>query len=670
MAEETAASVLPNSSLPITNFTQIEIDQLSTVTLNSLASADSGHNQQLQTNDTLTSEQSTQMTQNNSAQLTTGDAMAVATNLALINATLLTSIVQFNLLNIFDNYTGDIILPNPDYLRNSFLENWLKLASSDYSSIQVNNQAALNNQSLASAQTGDNTQLIEQETQATENNLITGTAQSVTCAELESNLFYNQLLRYDLNFNILADWSGQIYGWEDPDNIQYPSANLRKLQQFLSLSTNTDENNPGEEGIKSTPSQLTINNQSTVDMITQATANTGSNRQELIDVDQATLETGEARALAQSYALVNPVFLDSQLSYTNLNILADWSGNLIFAYPDLSIKLLTAPATITEEQTVNYLLQISNTGLATARDIVLSATLPYVKSLSVKNQKVQHQAQSDTWSWSLATLAPMSSQQLMFTVSMDTLPTTLSSIKNLWQVTSKDRESMSNNQLLQFIPVTPKNQNESNFPSDQTTTHSSLEDLKKNSQAPKITLNISTNVHQFIYPGDSVLFNIKLDNQGDLCRHSQLHAVLLDPWQQVIGGGTIDLDDIQAKEKLQLDFKMSLPSEALLGNYQLLAFVSGEDRAARFYQSPVASSQFLLTSTGQDLTINKDFFELNHLDNELFNTPQVFGAVDYEGCWPHSSLINQSGPMLLGLMGILILLVRTLKRKTKLKLTS
>lgn len=223
----------------------------------------------------------------------TGEATALANVINIANTNILNSEFFFEVVNILSPTENDLILPRPE-----------KSESSVISSQNENEdrEVEIVNHLEVRALTGGN----EEVDNAGDNTIITGKAQAQTNNFSLANLdFYRQDYSF-LVINDLGNWTGEVKGELLPEIIE----------ETVEIESQREEDSTTEKKI------ILKNN-------IQVLALTGENE---ISESQgkSLIQTGEARSLVNLFNLVNLNILESRFFIWVVNVLDNWSGDIIF----------------------------------------------------------------------------------------------------------------------------------------------------------------------------------------------------------------------------------------------------------------------------------------------------------------------------------------------------
>jgi hypothetical protein len=170
---------------------------------------------------------------------------------------------------------------------------------------------------------------------------------------------------YQVIINNLGQWNGSVWGWQ--------TANSKTQANDYQTILNSAYNYVSDPAAETNESfSWTKNNVNVL-------ADTGNN---IIQTNsEARLMTGNAIAMANIFNLVGMTFVNSNNFLGFLNILGNWNGNLIFAYPDMSVEV-----TKVAEKSGVYRISYKNIGYDLAKNVVIEISLPDGLTVAGKNK--------------------------------------------------------------------------------------------------------------------------------------------------------------------------------------------------------------------------------------------------------------------------------------------
>lgn len=510
-----------DSNLP--SDTVVLVDQEASVDSENTASASSGVNNLL----------------GGSGNLITGDAVAVANTINLTNLNFVGSRMVVFVVNILGSLKGNIILPNLVAYGGPLPE---KLY------VETNQTAEVNADTQAGASTGENT--LEGG-----GNLSTGNATAMSDSYVLTNLVKIGENWGFLLINYLGDWQGSLQNWQQPGSSEQFDKGLITL-----------EKDQEAQGVASGSSLTVITNQDAeVNSMTSAGANTGTNNLQ----GSGELITGEAAAIANSLNLTNFVGVGGSFFFGVINVVGNWLGDLIVAYPDLMVGISDGQETILPGAAVNYSIVVTNDGEAKVSQGEVSYSLPQ-DFVGEREGTIGFDA-----------LSPHES--VSFTISGQISPTALAGtqlLAEVWVTTSEEEVTQDNNSASDITEVV--------LPTG-------LGGGEADGRTPSLAVTVWNNVAEFVYPSDTVRAKIVVANQSpfvarDVIVNGQLsndHPMPAIPMVWKLG-------DLAPGQRVTIEFEIGLIDALPAGIYHLSASANGKSQSGETAGSGWVVSNFLI----------------------------------------------------------------------------
>ncbi|MFA6602748.1 MAG: hypothetical protein WCT01_02995 [Candidatus Shapirobacteria bacterium] len=503
----------------------------------------------------------------NHVLIVTGDATALANVVNLVNTNLINSQLFIGVVNIAADNLGDIILPNPS----SFSSPNNSSSSSDSS---INQVADINSTASTQANSGDNST-----STSGSSTITTSAAYALTNQANLANLSpENQML---FLLNVLGTPSGSIYNRLFPGSVEPILANqlLLLLSQFGCSSCF-----PGQStlGIN----QAYINNQVNV------MANTGNNQ--VADASTSILQTGNATAIANILNLANLNFNDSRWFWTITNIIGNWKGNVIYAYPDLFVNITGSLTRGTLGDIQTFKVDLANLGHDPALGTTLELDLPPQMVYLGDDSGLTPIVNGSKIVWHLDRFQAKSTRTFNLTTRIDSLgDTTDFEAETRVAISNQSSESdLQNNHsrwatIIWYPLVTADNSSAS------TSSSSNSGDSSSYQGQPALRVDAANNVNDFILPNDVVTFEINVKNIGDRkIKDAVLVHQIYDQADQLWSEDTIFLGDIDVSVGGLVNF--GIPMVDASGKYRTRSWVVGYDELNREVVSPVAETSFMV----------------------------------------------------------------------------
>lgn len=444
----------------------VSINNYGSIANNVTAVATSGGNQILGGNGTIT----------------TGDAYALANVFNLLNLNAFNSQLFFGVININGSSLGDLILPNPSGF-SSNLGGGL--------AANLNNNANVNSNVNALSLTGNNS--INGEGN---NTILTGGAiawaQNLTMTNV--NLVGSN--NYILNINTLGNWSGNIYNWESPGSVSSGG-----LSNLFMINGNGNESEINGEG-------TSIDNTAMISNFVLASAMTGGNNIE----GSGVINTGTAFAGAQATNLANLNLWNSKWFFGVINVVGDWNGNAIFAYPDLQIKLSVDKEKVHLGDEIEVGVDYANVGYDDSNQAKLSVGLPAGLEYEGDNSGLSFSKSGNNLNWQISNVPAKSSGKFFVKAKVINEQAYLPWVKIAMA------EETSRAIMIDGSIGTEKTEVSLDNNSAQTEAYivtGTTNDNGNNDLWPKINIEAKNNVNNFIFPGDVVTFEVLGKNEGE-----------------------------------------------------------------------------------------------------------------------------------------------------------
>lgn len=549
-----------------------------------------------------------QANENENVSIGTGDATALANVTNIVNTNILGSQFFFGVINVLGSFEGNLILPRP--------ERFASQENADGSGSAVifenQNQAEIQDSVLASAETGEN-----EENDNSGNNLIqTGNAQAManTFSLVNLNIFQNNW--FFLIINNLGNWQGKIFGWQVPSSVEEPAEGSQIFELGLNQPTQGVEE---DIQIEQTLPLLTFQNQNQaqVENNIQAQTSTGEN-QANENQGNAAIRTGNARSLANLFNLVNTNILGGRWFMGLVNVLGDWSGNTIFAYPDVTVGISAGTERVIPGETLNYTLSFVNQGHDEALGVNLVFELPEGLSYVSDTSGLTPSISGQTVSWQIGTLTQ--GEQGSFTIQVKVSSDFNFSESVSWfsklipqayaAENEKEKSIIVNVQISTLDPESDSGNN-----SSQTTTVVYQPQVSgTDPRQPVLEISAWNNVGEFVYPGDTVTFEITVKNKSDVPSYNtRLVQTLYNGVPEDFGVAEFELGTIEPGRGGKLSFGLKLADDGLLpaGAYYTIAQATGHAPNGNLVSSNEARTNFEIK-----LKIISSLFEAKAIEKE------------------------------------------------------
>jgi len=508
------------TSLPVDAF--VEVNQNSTQDIETTAIASTGGNDI------------------GAGMVSTGDALSVASSINLANFNLVGSEGLFAIFNMLGDFNGDIILPSFEGFE-SFP--W------DSLNIQSTQIASSDSVSSANADTGDNT--LEG----------SGTIDTGSAKAYSNNVSIANIVRVGegwglIIINLIGTWDGRLVNWESPGVDTQIGGGTTILEKDL----------PGSIS-QMGGGDLTVINSQTADIASKTYA--GSSTGENIIAGSGLVDTGDSIAVSNSFSFSNLLGVSSSFMVGIFNIVGNWFGNLVVAYPDLSVSITDNKDTVTPGEENNYTIEVKNGGKAWARGAFLKFTSPNV---FIPGDSVS--------TWDLGNLAPGETKTVSIGGKMsDSLAFEGDIVAYAFVSGQGAEESDSNNNSSDTTRLELLQQENSESEADHTN--------------PDLVVTISNNTGKFVYPGDTVIARIVVENKGPIiAKDVSVSGSLTNDHPMPAVPMDWSLGDLDPGRKRIIEFGISLIHNLPEGEYHLNAQAIGYNTAGDEVASSNANSSF------------------------------------------------------------------------------
>lgn len=356
------------------------------------------------------------------ADIKTGDAEASASIFNLINTNIVGDNWLFAVINNVGNWTGDLIVPGAGLLN-------APPADMVFDKI-VNNNLAENIKNFLSSSANSGGNASDSKSGSAEIGTGEAVASSSAVNIVNTNITRNNW--FFLMINNSGQWLGKVVNWngEDPNQGTAYEYDFGSLSEFYQPSkiVSVYNSNKAEE----------------VANTVSASANTGDNRASA--EGDAAISTGNASAWASAFNFVNTNITGNNWLFGVVNNAGNWKGDVVFAYPDLSIGLSADKEKIQPGDSLVYTITYKNGGKAKCGNVDLMLSLPEYFSYQSDSQGGVRSSGRDYF-WSVAGLDPGEEESFRVTVDSDIqTPRDVLSLESVAGVkTDTEEKELSNN---------------------------------------------------------------------------------------------------------------------------------------------------------------------------------------------------------------------------------
>lgn len=502
------------------------------------------------------------VTGGNEVLILTGEAVAVANVINLVNTNLVGGQFFIGVVNVLGENLGNVVLPNPNNFQNN------ESVSNDGSVVINNNQAVLDNTVVAESNSGNNTTVnVNQSEIGTRETTTYSSDLSVVNLNAELN---NQMW---LQLNVLGETSGKIYNWSYPGSVE----EINNGQLLFVLNENGCLNCQGGNDL------LINNNLAEVTNSVLVTADSGGNQ--ILGASDGVIESGSATAIANLTNLLNVNIYGSDWFWGIINILGNWGGDVIFAYPDLAVNLTANKNESRSGEEIVYRINYSNLGYEKVDEAELKINLPVGLNYVSDDSGWLLTQEGNKLKWKLNNVAAKSGGGFNLKVKINNL--------------NDDRDVQ-----LQTVAVIATNLVESDLNNNQSVWltivwHSVRENNSQNQEnknnasdrETKIVVEAKNNVNDYVLPDDTVTFLIEVKNVGEgKMKEAILFHQVFDGQGFLWSGNSLYLGDIDINKVGKMAFGLVM-SEAG-GKYTTRTWIVGLDENNKEVSSNVAETNF------------------------------------------------------------------------------
>lgn len=568
---EQQAGVGGEQSLSVCNFNQASVENWVTVMANS------GMNV---------------IGESSEAVIMSGSATALANVINLINTNIIGNQIFFGIMNINGGLLADLILPAPY---------WFETGTGGGATVVSQNQSQVENMVSAQANTGGNS------LNAESGGLIeTGDAMAIAKS---ISIVDSEVSGGDYFYASINNWGGEemeVLNWSVPGAIETASGG--------DFSNWTVSPIGGEGGLS-----VFNSNQANVYNNIQVSANSGGNSIESSGL--GLIKTGPAMAIANLNNLINVNILGNNWFYGVINIIGGWQGRVIFAYPDMEVNLASLKNEVHEGENLAYFVSYKNLGYDTARGAELELILPEGTAYLSDSSGLTPEVGKKNVRWRLGEL--VRGQGGSFTIEVATgakeelawwqriiKPAIASEIEINAEaraiVRNQRAESNSNNNqavAVSKILVTQESGetvvNVDQQISEGTDNESSggAGSESYDNRRAELVITASNNVNEFVYPGDIVTFEIKIENRTAVSAYdTYLRHEIYDEKGGLYRWAEIDLGEIKGNRNGKVSFGIPTSTKTEPGKYFSKTIVYGLDKHGQELESNQSETEFAIKS--------------------------------------------------------------------------
>ncbi|MBI2464753.1 hypothetical protein HYV64_01305 [Candidatus Shapirobacteria bacterium] len=481
------------------------------------------------------------------ALILTGNATALANVINLINANLVGSKFFIGVINLSANSLGDLVLPRPDLVANQNTS-----CDNCTGQTQNNNQVTLTSNVNSTANSGAN-----QTSGGAGGMIMTGNASSYANNFTTANLDLVGGGQMFLTVNVLGQAGGKIYNWQFPGS----SEEWVDGQKFFSyIYSSTSQVSSGQDFLQN-DNLATLNNNIKV------TANTGGNRIE--GATYSDIISGRASAVANLTNLVNMNIFGSNWFFGIINIVGNWNGNTVFAYPDVAVEISSESKEVPVGSEIKYLVKYSNLGYEEAGRTVMEIQLPSGVEYLSDDSGLPLTRIGNKLTWTFEKMGAMVQHYFEVRVRVTDIRTAKLPFWKMIVKTAYAAENISKSEVETVVTIkttsleSDVNNNSSSiktitFVKNEVVETKSSDTSTKSTDTkrfPKLEITAANNVNKYVFPGDIVTFEITIDNKGEgIAKNNVLVHEIYDDNNQLWKKDEIFLGDLEAGTGGKLSF--------------------------------------------------------------------------------------------------------------------
>lgn len=486
------------------------------------------------------------------AEIKTGNASAVSNLVNYVNINITGNNWLFYAVNIFGKWLGDLIVPGEGLLKVP------ETSETVLSEVTNENSAAIENTAESSSNSG--------------NNEITGggnisTGETVAVANVKNivntNITSNNW--FFLMINNMGAWKGSVFGWNEGNAI----SNIFRYDFDILDSDGGVSNFLG--------SIFSVYNKNTakVSNSVSASADTGNNSIKGMDGD---ISTGDAYSWSNIFNFINTNITGNNWMFSVVNVMGEWEGDTVFAYPDLKISISDEKDRAVPGEELDYTVEYENVGQAGCEDAKVYVGLPEYFSYESNDVGKDHSSEDGMIVWDLDGLQP--GEKKSFTIKgklSERFPEGKTTLEAGAGITTSTKEIESGN----------------NSSSDKTevSNYADIIYFEYPEIDPEIKITRGVSPGNFVRQGNLVLYSIMLENEGDTPVYNLVVEDRIKNEAGDLGGYEWSVGEIGKGERIVIQYQVIISMNAPLGIYTNQAVAYGNDAYGDDYESKEAASQ-------------------------------------------------------------------------------
>ncbi|NTV41282.1 MAG: hypothetical protein HGA61_03365 [Candidatus Moranbacteria bacterium] len=500
--------------------------ELETINNSNTASADNIANATINTgNNSIILE-----SDNIEAMIESGQAVAQANIVNVINQNIIGNTWVFSVINVFGDWLGDLILPGEGLLETT------QDQMPENLEIKNTNNAEIENIATALANTGEN-----EISNLGSSLLSTGIASASSNIEnvVNTNIIQNNW--FFLLINNMGIWTGKVTGWDNASQNE-------KIYEYQFQS------NPTDQIFSSFASLTSINNFNEANISNKANAVSTTGENSINNTGDATIVSGNAFAQSNIFNLINTNIVGNNWMFTVVNIMGQWKGDAVFAYPDLMLNINDGSDTIYVGDRVSYAVSCKNSGQADAEAVEIKIHLPNELQYLASNENFEGLVDEGDLILTIDLLKAGETKSFNFSArsNSETEKATRLQTTAIASTATKEIE-FSNNLALDetMLSLLP-----------------SFEDFTLSETKSSLHLTRENSVGALINKGKTMTNSIYIENSGeDNLGDVEVTDTIKDPDGNIIGQYTWSLGSIKENQTLMIQYDLLVGDNAKVGEY-------------------------------------------------------------------------------------------------------
>lgn len=514
------------------------------------------------------------------AIIKTGNANVSADVFNTLNSNIVGSNWTRIIINVFDNWIGDLIFPGKEAMR-MFLEQNPPDCRGGCGSFRIVNlnEGQIENGVFVTGDTGQNTTIAASSTIETgEANVQTNLFNIANTNITGGNWFF-------IAINNFGNWEGNILSLPPGFEISEDFEGIK----IYNLGPDDFNNSTSTDGNATTTGSLNIINDNSGSIKNSIIVNVSTGGNSATSANgEARITTGNANVVANLINILNSNISGNNWLSAMINIFGSWEGNLAFGQPDLLIaeSAVTSSNPAEAGGTITYTLTYFNNGDADATQATIVDNYDEVY-LSVADAGggvvIDNPGEIR---WDIGTIPVGGSGSVSYSVVINSaMPYGITYITNQSAVDSfeDDANNEDNFDTISVGVYRP-------FPvvsgAGYSSSHSS------SSASPKLEIKKTNNANGFVYTESKVDYKIVLYNNSSGSAYNVVvkDNLINNDSSEVFNTQSWDLGEVFPYEEITIDYTVAIGSEVLAGFYTNTAQAIGLDSAGNSISSPEATT--------------------------------------------------------------------------------